>query len=183
MHVPILHAGTVSCFVKGNIYGTSSEKTVPQKTKLNVSTWRADSARKQIKLYQRKCSYIKIKSYSDMNPVNFIWCRSIRFFRWKKAAVDTSVNRFYFITNELKMVLQFFSYFFTDNLFFDIFTVLSLACNSSWEQSLSAIFPLVWQPFTFAILWRTPSLLFGGGLTFWVASSVRPTKPLLLNLY
>ena len=104
---------------------------------------RADSARKQIKLYQRKCSCIKIKSYSDMNPVNCSWCRSVRFFRWKKVAVDISVNRFYFITNELKMVFQFFSfsYSFIDILFFDIFTLLSLACNSSWEQRLSSKVP------------------------------------------
>lgn len=78
-----------------------------------------------------------------MNPVNFSWCRSIRFFRWKKVAVDISANRFNFITNELKMVLQFFSfsYPFTDISFFDIFTLLSFACNSSWEQRLSSKVP------------------------------------------
>lgn len=54
MHVPILHAGTVSCFVKGNIYGTSSEKTVPQKTKLNVSTWQGRQRQKTNKIISKK---------------------------------------------------------------------------------------------------------------------------------
>lgn len=171
------------------------KKMVPQKTKSYVRTWQGRQYQKtQMQLYQRNCSCIKIKSYSGMNPINLSSCRILWFFRWKKAAVDISVNRFYFITDELKMLLQFFSlcYSFIDIfIFWHVHSPLScLKFILSWEtKQQSAIFPFVWQPFTFAILWRTPSLmfklliLFRWSLTFWVASSVRPTKRPLLNLY
>lgn len=75
-------------------------------------------------------------------------------------------------------------------LFFDIFTLLCPACTSSWEQRLSSKVPFfLW----YDSLSTLPSfrghqvlcllIVFGWSLTFWVASSVRPTKQLLLNSY